>query len=179
MLIWNSPVDMAVNYKFDPICLRLDLLPHGQPGCFPVEWEQPEIQTNWIELDLWVTMWPIWAMWPLWPMQKYCVCIQYFQITAKYQCDGQYFRTARLPERIVPDIICYGSAYTICKFPDTGTPCITCHQKTDCRPDGQCNRCYMIDNPAVFEQQYWAPRRRCHISDAWPSPKFYLWCYDL
>lgn len=100
--------------------------------------------------------------------------ILYFYTIAKYQRDGKYFRTARLPERIIPEIMTSGTAYTIKKFTDTtGAHCTTCHQRTDCRPDGQCNRCYMIDNPAVFERQYGAPRKRRYIFDNGPSSKFY------
>ena len=102
-------------------------------------------------------------------------CHLYF--AAKYQKGSKYFRTARLPERIIPEIIpsFYRGevTYTIDKFSDvTGTHCTTCHQITDCRSDGQCTRCFMIDTPDEFERQYGAPKRRATSFNNGPHVKF-------
>ena len=114
-------------------------------------------------------------------------CHLYF--AAKYQKGSKYFRTARLPERIIPEIIpsFYRGevTYTIDKFSDvTGTHCTTCYQITDCGPDGQCDRCYMIDMPDEFERQYWAPKTRPtsfnngpHFKFAWYWRKFQIFTH--
>ncbi|XP_067947535.1 uncharacterized protein [Watersipora subatra] len=77
-----------------------------------------------------------------------------YAATGAYRKGSPYFRTARLPERIIPEVSRVGSRLNIKPFPDTGDICKSCNWKTIVRPDGQCMRCYLIDHPVEFEIHY-------------------------
>ncbi|XP_067947533.1 uncharacterized protein [Watersipora subatra] len=90
----------------------------------------------------------------LWTKRPLSTELLTYAATGAYWRDSPYFRTARLPERIIPEVSKLGSKLTFTPFPDTGDICRSCNWKTIVRPSRQCRRCYLIDHPAEFEFQY-------------------------
>ncbi|XP_067947534.1 piRNA biogenesis protein EXD1-like [Watersipora subatra] len=90
----------------------------------------------------------------LWRKRPISTELLTYAATGGYQENCPYFRTARLPERIIPEVSKVGSKLKFKSFPETGDICRSCNWKTILRSDGQCMRCYLIDHPVEFEFQY-------------------------
>ncbi|XP_067947536.1 piRNA biogenesis protein EXD1-like [Watersipora subatra] len=66
-----------------------------------------------------------------------------FMINNEGPEDSPYIGTARLPERIIPNMVRRGGVISYTPFEDTSVKCRSCFWYTGTtRSDGQCNRCY-------------------------------------